>query len=149
MKPVMQMRVGWSITSAAKLAMDENAYFTPYELTRFDSEAEGFGKIEVDLTPKTAVAKATVAASLEEGGRLYNFLGCAACHSTDGSMIGKIGPSWKGLFGSERQFAGGTKGIADAAYLRDSTVDPSAEVVPGFDKSESGMPNYSGVVTEN
>ena len=149
MKPVMQMRVGWSISSVAKNRLDDNAYFTPYELSRFDPDAEGFGKLEVDLTPKTVTAKAVVAASVEEGARLYNFFGCAACHSTDGSMIGKIGPTWKGLFGSKRQFADKTAAIADEAYIHESIVDPSAKVVAGYEKSESGMPNYNGVLTES
>ncbi|MEI6713020.1 MAG: DUF6797 domain-containing protein [Verrucomicrobiota bacterium] len=149
MQPVMQMRVGWSLASKAGAEMAESASFTPYELVKFDSVAEGFGELSVDLTPKALVAKVAAAVTKEEGERLYTLFGCAACHSTDGTMTGKIGPSWKGLFGSQRQFADGSKGIADEAYIRESMVEPTAKVVLGFEKSESGMPNYSGVLTED
>ena len=40
MKPVMQMRVGWSLASAAGTAFQDSASFTPYELTKFDPEAK-------------------------------------------------------------------------------------------------------------
>ena len=36
--------------------------------------------------------------------------GCTACHSVDGSTL--VGPSWKGLFGHEVQFADGTTATA-------------------------------------
>ena len=39
--------------------------------------------------------------------RVAELMGCVACHSTDGSMLGKVGPTWKGLFGSEVALAGG------------------------------------------
>ena len=75
--------------------------------------------------------------------------GCMACHSTDGSMLGKVGPSWKGLFGSTRLFADGTSAVADADYLRQSIIEPSAKVVRGFEKAESGMPIYGGVLSDS
>ena len=34
MKPVMQMRVGWSLATADGRRFTDNAYFTPYELDR-------------------------------------------------------------------------------------------------------------------
>ena len=52
-KPVMQMRVGWTLATADGTAFQDSASFTPYELATFDPEAEGFGKLTVDLTPKT------------------------------------------------------------------------------------------------
>jgi cytochrome c551/c552 len=149
MQPVMQMRVGWSLASRQGTTFDNNAYFTPYELAKFDPLAEGFEKIAVDLTPKAAVAQVAGPVSVEEGKRLYQFLGCLACHSTDGSLIGKVGPSWRGLFGSTRLFSDGTQAVADEAYLRQAILDPSAKVVRGFEKSEAGMPNYGGVVTDS
>lgn len=53
---------------------------------------------------------ATVKATAEEGERLYQMYGCMACHSTDGTLVGKVGPSWKGLYGSEREIAKGGEG---------------------------------------
>ena len=77
--------------------------------------------------------------------------GCMACHSTDGSTVGKVGPSWKGLFGSERDIAKGIKGRvkADAAYLKESILSPSARVVKGFEKFDTGMPIYAGILNES
>ncbi len=149
MQPVMQMRVGWSLISREGAVSENNAYFTPRELAKFDPVAEGFEKISVDLTPKAAVAQASGPVSVEEGRRVYQMFGCMACHSTDGSMLGKVGPSWKGLFGSMRKFSDGTSAVADEAYVRESIIEPSAKIVRGFEKSESGMPIYGGVLTDS
>jgi hypothetical protein len=45
MKPVEQMRVGWSLAATDGAKFEGNAYFTPYELAKVDPEKEGFGKI--------------------------------------------------------------------------------------------------------
>ena len=147
---VSQMRLGWGLKSADGLKAENTAYFTPWELASFDSVKEGFGKISVDLTPRAAVAAATVKPTAEEGARLYQMFGCMACHSTDGSLVGKVGPSWKGLFGSEREIAKGMKGKvkADAAYLKESILSPSAKVVKGFEKFDTGMPIYAGILND-
>jgi mono/diheme cytochrome c family protein len=147
---VSQMRLGWGLKSADGLKAENTAYFTPWELASFDSVKEGFGKISVDLTPRAAVAVATMKPTAEEGARLYQMFGCMACHSTDGSTVGKVGPSWSGLFGSEREIAKGMKGKikADAAYLRESILAPSAKVVKGFEKFDTGMPIYAGILND-
>jgi cytochrome c2/glucose/arabinose dehydrogenase len=148
---VSQMRIGWGLKSADGLKAENTAYFTPWELANFDSVKEGFGKISVDLTPRAAVAVATMKPTAEEGARLYQMFGCMACHSTDGSTVGKVGPSWSGLFGSERDIAKGMKGKvkADAAYLRESILAPSAKVVKGFEKFDTGMPIYAGILNDS
>jgi len=148
---VHQMRLGWGLKSVDGSKAENAAYFTPWELTPFDSVKAGFGKIEVDLTPRVVAAAAAVKPTAEEGARLYQMFGCMACHSTDGSLVGKVGPSWKGLYGSERDIAKGTKGKfkADAAYLRESIVNPSAKVVKGFEKFDTGMPIYNGILNDS
>ena len=75
-------------------------------------------------------------------------MGCVACHSTDGSMLGKVGPTWKGLFGSEVALAGGAKILADEGYLRESIREPAAKIVLGFEKSDTSMPSYEGVISD-
>lgn len=147
---VSQMRLGWGLKSADGLKAENTAYFTPWELATFDSVKEGFGKISVDLTPRAAVAAATMKPTAEEGARLYQMFGCMACHSTDGSTVGKVGPSWKGLYGSTREIAKGMKGKvpADAAYLKESILNPSAKVVKGFEKFDTGMPIYAGILND-
>ncbi|MEZ0389470.1 MAG: DUF6797 domain-containing protein [Verrucomicrobium sp.] len=149
MKPVMQMRLGWGLKSAEGLQVQNNAYFTPYETARFEPEKEGFEPITVDLTPKKAIVVETAKPTVEEGFKLYQMIGCMACHSIDGSVVGKVGPSWKGIFGSERVFKDGKKQLADEAYLRESILNPSAKVVKGFEKFDAGMPIYAGILSES
>jgi len=94
---------------------------------------------------------ATVQPTVEEGARLYQMFGCMACHSTDGTTEGKVGPSWKGLFGTDRDIAKGAKGTfkADETYLRESILNPSAKVVKGFEKFDTGMPIYAGILNDS
>lgn len=148
MKPVMQMRVGWTLAVKDGAAFEQSAYFTPYELDRFDPSAEGFEPLTVDLTPKAAATAAETPVTPEEGRRLAELLGCAACHSNDGITLGKVGPTWKGLFGREREFANSGKLVADEAYIRESIREPGAKVVRGFEKSDTAMPSYEGLISE-
>lgn len=55
---------------------------------------------------------------------------CTGCHTSDGS--GSIGPTWKGLVGSDVELTDGDPVTADDAYLRRSIEDPTAQVVQGF-----------------
>lgn len=64
------------------------------------------------------------------GEELAGSLGCMACHSTDGTTL--AGPTWKGLYGSERRLTNGRTVTADDAYLRESILQPDAKVVEGF-----------------
>lgn len=149
---IHQMRIGWGLKSADGLKAENTAYFSPWELLTFDARKEGFDEnLKVDLTPRQAVAVTAVKATAEEGERLYQMFGCMACHSTDGTLVGKVGPSWKGLYGSEREIAKGQKGKfkADEAYLRESILTPSAKVVKGFEKFDTGMPIYNGILNDS
>ena len=152
MKPVMQLRIGWAIRSASGLAMEGNAYTTPYVLSEFDPAKEGFAAIKVDLTPRAAKAEAETPVTIEEGRKLSQLLGCVACHSVEDQDLAKIGPKWNGLFGSQRRYQTPDKkhheGPADAAYLRESILDPGAKVIAGFEKGEIAMPSYAGVVSD-
>ncbi len=66
----------------------------------------------------------------EYGALLYAQQGCQACHSVDGST--KIGPSFKGIFGHEQPMEGGATVEVDENYLRESILQPNAQVVAGF-----------------
>lgn len=149
MKPVQQMRLGWGLTTPDGLKVEGNTYFTPYELAKFDPVAEGFDKLDVDLEPKPSLAQATAPASAAEGKRLYQLMGCMACHAIDdGVAQPKIGPGWKGLYGKKREiFKGGTVEATDD-YLRESILTPSAKILKGYEKVEAGMPIYSGVLND-
>ena len=152
LKPVEQLRIGWGITSAAGAEMRQNAYTTPYEFTKFDPVAEGFGPIEIDLTPRAATAKKAEIVSADEGKRLATMFGCIACHSVSETVMVNVGPTWKGLFGSRRDYVSdkGKKDslIADAKYLRESILEPNAKKHASFLRSEFAMPSFAGVLSD-
>jgi glucose/arabinose dehydrogenase/cytochrome c2 len=148
MKKPMQMRVGWSLATAGK-ALQDNAYFTPYELTPFDPKQEGFGDITVDLSPRTLPPDTTTPISAEEGRAIYQRYGCAACHASETAAVSKLGPNFRGLFGSSRTFSGGVVRVtADEGYIRESILEPGAKVVAGFERTGMGMPSFAGVLTD-
>lgn len=155
MTPVMQMHVGWTLATAGGKAFQDSAAFTPYELSTFNPEQEGFEKLTVDLAPKPDVASAAAVPatppSVEEGRRIYERYGCMACHGReDDPTVSRLGPTFKGLYGSERTFLeGAVRVTADEAYLRESILEPSAKVVTGFNRIGMGMPSFAGVLTEH
>jgi len=149
MRPSMQMRIGWSLATAAGIRLDGNVYLTPTSLSAFTPTAEGFGSIAVDLTPRRAATTVARPITAEEGQRVATRMGCLACHSIDGSVTGRVGPSWKSLAGSERLLANGGNRTADAAYLRESILNPALSVARGFDQTDAGMPSYAGVLTDS
>ncbi|MDA9764105.1 cytochrome c, partial [Opitutales bacterium] len=152
MKPVMQLRMGWSLKTVNGIAFEDNAYTTPYSLPAFDPVAEGFESLSVDLTPRAAAKRETGPVSVEEGRRLHSLMGCAACHSASIEDMAKVGPGWGDLYGSEREVVineDRTTVLADDAYLRESILEPAAKVVRAFDKSEYAMPSYAGVLTDS
>jgi cytochrome c oxidase subunit 2 len=79
----------------------------------------------------------------EAGRRLHKVQGCAQCHSVDGKS--GIGPTFKNVYGYERVMAGGARVLADENYLRESMLNPNAQVVAGFDAI---MPTAQGRMSE-
>jgi cytochrome c551/c552 len=130
------------------MALRQNAYLSPHELTSFEPAKHGFGAIHIDLTPRTNVVSESTPVTVEEGKRLAELMGCVACHSVDGSTLGKVGPTWKNLAGSSVRFTDGTTAIANTGYLRESIRKPTAKIVKDYDKSDAGMPSYEGVLTD-
>lgn len=78
------------------------------------------------------------------GAKIYNDKGCVACHSLDGSP--KVGPTFKGLFGSKRVFEDAGELVADENYIRESIVNPTAKTVKGYPKG--AMPSFQGQLSE-
>lgn len=76
------------------------------------------------------------------GGRLFERLGCGNCH---GQQAGARGPALTGLLGSQVTLQGGVTVRADEAYVRESIMDPGAEVLAGY---ELIMPVYQGQIDE-
>jgi cytochrome c oxidase subunit 2 len=81
--------------------------------------------------------------SLAAGGqRLFQSLGCAACHADEAPLRG---PRLENLFGRSVLLRDGRTVLADEAYLRESILDPGAKITAGF---EPIMPVYRGQVSE-
>jgi cytochrome c oxidase subunit 2 len=85
------------------------------------------------------VACSSTNTSPEFGQNLALIKGCSACHSVDD--IVKIGPPWRGLYGSQVELNGGGFVTADEGYLRESIETPNAKIVKGFTKGS--MPPIS------
>ncbi|MEX0662297.1 MAG: cytochrome c oxidase subunit II [Balneolaceae bacterium] len=79
----------------------------------------------------------------ERGEALVSRQGCQACHSTDGSSL--VGPSFQGLWNSERTTESGETITADENYIRESIIEPDANVVEGYDNV---MPAYQGTISD-
>ena len=81
------------------------------------------------------------------GKKTMRDLGCFACHSLDGTKL--VGPSYKGLYGSNRKvIVNGkeTEVIADDEYLINSIYNPNDELVEGYNKGL--MQSYQGQISE-
>jgi cytochrome c oxidase subunit 2 len=79
----------------------------------------------------------------EFGATVYTKRGCNACHSVDGKP--GIGPTWKGLWGRPHALASGETVTTDAAYVRQSIIDPASQIVAGFPPV---MPSYKGILND-
>jgi cytochrome c oxidase subunit 2 len=65
----------------------------------------------------------------QSGQKVAQTNGCFACHNfTDSS----IGPTWKGLFGKIQMLANGQTVLVDAAYIKESILNPAVKLVKGF-----------------
>jgi cytochrome c oxidase subunit 2 len=76
-----------------------------------------------------------------------NTNGCTGCHTLDGSPL--VGPSYKGMWGRKVKVnEGGTlkEVVTDEAYLKESILNPDAQVVDGF--SAGMMTSYKGVLSD-
>ncbi len=76
------------------------------------------------------------------GQRLFQQLECTSCHQETDTPNG---PSLMGVFGRPQMLQGGRSVVADEAYLRDSIVNPRAQILAGY---RPLMPTYQGQVNE-
>lgn len=97
----------------------------------FDEWLEAGDTVDEDMPPA------------ERGEALVSRNGCTACHSADGSS--GVGPSFSGLWDSERNFNDSESTTADENYIRESILEPNAKIVEGYD---GVMPSYQGVVND-
>jgi cytochrome c oxidase subunit 2 len=78
----------------------------------------------------------------QKGEALYRELGCATCHEGGSGRAPKL----LGVWGSNVELKGGRTVVADAAYLRESIVNPQSKMVNGY---EPIMPTFQGLATED
>jgi cytochrome c oxidase subunit II len=82
-----------------------------------------------------------------QGSALFNRFGCGGCHyvgpGTGGGTV--RAPSLVGLYGSPVPLSDKSVVIADDRYVRDSILEPSAQVVASY---EDKMPNFSAQLSE-
>ena len=80
---------------------------------------------------------------VELGARLYETKGCVGCHSIDGSP--RVGPSFKGEWGSQVVLGDGVTLVFDEAYVRESLMHPQAQARAGY---PAAMPAFDGVLKD-
>ncbi len=150
MQEVMQLEVSYDITAKDSTPISNQTFLTAHLLRRFALTEHGFASDHVDLEANTTkTVSAPAHPTKEKGATLYTNLGCIACHSIDGSLEGKSGPSWLHLYGSTRKILGTGKSVlANDDYLRESILTPAAKVAEGAVTGEAGMPIYQGVLSE-
>lgn len=74
------------------------------------------------------------------GAKLYESFGCITCHG-----MGKA-PPYVGLYGSTVRLEGGQTVVANAAYIRQSILQPSSQIVLGY---KPIMPTFQGQISED
>jgi cytochrome c oxidase subunit II len=78
----------------------------------------------------------------QKGEKLFSQLACSTCHSA--SSQGR-GPALDGVWGHTVQLDNGNTVTADASYIRESILNPTAKIVAGY---QPLMPTFQGQVTE-
>lgn len=80
---------------------------------------------------------------VEVGRDLFeNKLGCASCHAGGADQRGA---KLEGIYNKEVKLVGGQTVVADDAYIRNSILNPSSQIVEGY---QPIMPTFKGQVTE-
>jgi cytochrome c oxidase subunit 2 len=77
-----------------------------------------------------------------QGEALFRRYGCSGCHGGHGTVRA---PSLAGLYGSPVPLQSGETVIADDRYLRDSILQPRAQVAAGY---APVMPSFAGEIPE-
>ena len=85
---------------------------------------------------------ATEGTLAQRGEKLFTQFACVTCHRADSQGRG---PLLNGLFGHAVSLANGNTVTADAAYVRESILNPTAKVVAGYAPI---MPTFQGQVSE-
>ncbi len=152
MRKVMQIEVSYEMELGDRTPFRRQTFLTAHNLRKLDLAEIGFADNDVDLSSKPLPPRSKPSAqpTVQRGATLYTQVGCSGCHSVDGSLAGKNGPSWLGLYGSKRRLTKTDQVVtADEEYLRESILNPSAKVAHGAINGEAGMPIYAGVLRDD
>jgi len=142
---VAQLEVRHDFRLASGTAARGVVYFTIHQPRPLDLTKSGFAGVDLSKQPVVVARAKEELASVAIGKALAESVGCATCHSADGTTEGKIGPTWQRLFGSKRTLLDGTSELADELYLREKILDPTQKPTkPGVIE----MPSYRGVLSE-
>lgn len=107
------------------------------DIAQLETEHEAQMQRQESLAAERSAAAGEEEISAARGEKLYTANACQTCHSLDGSRL--VGPSFAGLYGSERQFDDGTTSVADDEYLSNSISNPGDNVVESYNNI---MPPY-------
>ena len=81
------------------------------------------------------------------GGKIYAERGCKACHSLDGTA--GIGPTWKGIFGTQVVCEDGGTFTRDESYIKESILHPQAKIVKGYGGDDKAkMQSFAGQLSD-
>jgi cytochrome c oxidase subunit 2 len=94
-------------------------------------------------SPRDVATLAPAVNMAQAGAKVFRTKTCNTCHTVDGNKL--IGPSLKGLFGSEVELMSGTKVKVDENYIRESLMDPMKKVAKGYPPS---MPTFRGMLSD-
>ena len=75
------------------------------------------------------------------GAALFRALGCSGCH--EGGNV--RAPNLQGVYGRPVPLSNRTTVLADTRYIRDSILEPSKDIVAGYDPI---MPSFAGLIDE-
>lgn len=78
----------------------------------------------------------------ELGAKAIEKKGCVACHTTDGSP--RVGPTFKGSFGTDIKLTNGETIKMDENYIRESLLSPQAKARVSSPPYPPSMPSFEG-----
>lgn len=78
-----------------------------------------------------------------QGQNLFRRYGCSGCHEPGGTVRA---PELEGVYGSPVPLSDGSVVTADERYIRDSILDPKAQVAAGY---APVMPTFAGQLSED